>query len=132
VALEAAKRFPAALTFGMLALQVGTSRRVHACLRDRDPVQGAVELAVAGAVEAVTLPLARGGEQGCGAGVFRELRIASEALDARDLAHEIGGGQGAAADDVEQLLGLVGEQRLELALELVDAAGQLAASLDEL
>jgi hypothetical protein len=58
VALEAAERFAAAFALGLLALQIGTGGRMRPRLRDRDPVEGAVELAVAFAVEPVTLPLA--------------------------------------------------------------------------
>ena len=51
LAFEAADRFAVALAFGLLALEIGVSRGMDARLRDGDPVQGAVELAVAAAVE---------------------------------------------------------------------------------
>ncbi len=44
-----------------------------------------------------------------------ELALAREALDAGDLADQLGGAQGAATDELEQLLRLLFEQRLELA-----------------
>jgi hypothetical protein len=54
-AFEAAERLAAALAFGAFALEVVASRRVVAALGDRDPVEGGVELAVAAAVEPVSL-----------------------------------------------------------------------------
>ena len=56
--LEAADRFAAAFPFGLLALEVGASRRMHTRLRDRDPVEGGVELTVAAAVEPMALDAA--------------------------------------------------------------------------
>jgi hypothetical protein len=57
VAFEAAEGFATALPFGLLAFEVGARGWVHARLGDRDPVQGAVEPAIAFAVEPVPLPL---------------------------------------------------------------------------
>jgi hypothetical protein len=51
LAFEAAERFAAALALALLAFEVGARGCVHAPLGDRDPVEGAVELAVAAAVE---------------------------------------------------------------------------------
>ena len=53
LAFEAADRFAPAFAFGLLAFQVGASGGMDARLGDRDPVQRAVELAVAAAVEPV-------------------------------------------------------------------------------
>src|SRR6266540_6154760 len=53
VALEAAKCLAATLALGLLASQEHPRRDVHLALGDRDPVQGAVELTVALAVQAV-------------------------------------------------------------------------------
>src|SRR5439155_24877291 len=55
LSFEAADRFAAAFPFCLFAFEVGTCGRVVARLRDRDPVEGGVELAVAAAVEAVAL-----------------------------------------------------------------------------
>ncbi len=52
---EAAEGFAAALAFAAFALQVLACGCVVAGLRDRDPVEGGVELPVAAAVEAVSL-----------------------------------------------------------------------------
>jgi hypothetical protein len=56
---------------------------VDARLRDRDPVQGAVELAVAAAVEAVAAVFAGAGFERGDAGVAGELSVGVEALDRR-------------------------------------------------
>jgi len=58
LSFEAADRFAAALSLGLLAGEVGACGRVYARLRDRDPMESAVELPVAAAVEAVPLMLA--------------------------------------------------------------------------
>src|SRR6266540_7311909 len=55
LAFEAADRFAAALPFCLFALEVGTRGGVIARLRDCYPVEGAVELPVAAAVEPVAL-----------------------------------------------------------------------------
>jgi hypothetical protein len=58
VAFEAAERFAAAFAFGAFAFEVGARVGVVARLRDRDPVERGVELAVAAAVETVALDAA--------------------------------------------------------------------------
>jgi hypothetical protein len=58
LAFEAAERFSAALALALFALEVGAGWWVGAVLRDCDPVQGAVELAVAASVESVALVFA--------------------------------------------------------------------------
>ena len=55
---EAADRFAARLAFGLFAFEVGAGGGVVARLRDRDSVEGGVELAVAAAVESVPLAFA--------------------------------------------------------------------------
>ena len=60
----------------LFAFEVGACGWVDAALGDRDSVQGAVELAVAAAVEAVALVFAGAGVEGCDAGVAGELRVA--------------------------------------------------------
>ena len=70
---------------------------MDARLRDRDPVQGAVELAVAAAVEPVASMFAGAGFEWCDAGVAGKLRVSLEALDRADLAEQLGGADGAAA-----------------------------------
>ena len=53
LSFEAAECFASALPLALLALEVSASGWLDARLRDRDSVQGAVELAVAAAVEPV-------------------------------------------------------------------------------
>src|SRR4051794_41284044 len=67
VALEAADRFPAGLAFGLLAGEVGGGLGVQATLGDREPVQGAVELAGCAPVGAGAVGVFAGGG-GLGAG----------------------------------------------------------------
>ena len=98
---EAADRLAAALALALLALQVGTRRCVHAALGDRDPVQGAVELAVATAVEAVAAVFARAGLERGDAGVAGKLSVASEAADRADLAEQLGRAQRPAARQLQ-------------------------------
>jgi hypothetical protein len=54
LSFEAADGFAACLSFALFAFEVGACGWVDAALGDGDAVQGAVELAVAAAVEAVT------------------------------------------------------------------------------
>jgi hypothetical protein len=82
---EAADRFAVGLAFGELLLEVGTGGWMHADLRDRDAVQGGVELAVPAAVEAMTGAVARAGRDRGGAGDLRELRREREPLRAGGL-----------------------------------------------
>ena len=88
--------------FVLFAFEVGACGRVHAALGDGDAVQGAVELAVAAAVETVALVFAGAGVEWCDAGVAGELRIRGEAVDRADLAEQFGGAQGSAAGELEQ------------------------------
>jgi hypothetical protein len=59
----------------LFAFEVGAGGWVDAALCDGDPVQGAVELAVAAAVEAVALVFAGAGVEWCDAGVTGQLRV---------------------------------------------------------
>jgi predicted nucleotidyltransferase len=81
----------------LFALEVGARRRVHASLRDRDPMERAVELTVAAAIEAVALVLAGAGVEWCDAGVSGELRVGAEALDRADLTEQLRGAERSAA-----------------------------------
>ena len=58
LSFEAADGVAAALSFSLFTLQVGARGRMHTRLGDRDSMKGAVELAVAAAVEPVALVLA--------------------------------------------------------------------------
>jgi hypothetical protein len=126
VAFEAAQRLFAALAFELLARQVGASRFVKAGLADRDAMEREVELAVAAAVEAVAVGASRGGRDRCGRSRARELCVRLEALDARGLADDLGGGQHAAAVELQQLGRVGAHRRAELALEPPALARELA------
>ena len=73
LSFEAAEGFAVALAFGLFAFEVGAGGWVDAALGDGDAVEGAVELAVAAAVEAVALVFAGAGVEGCDAGVAGEV-----------------------------------------------------------
>ena len=68
VALEAAGRFAEGLALALASLDVGDRRRVVFASADDDVVQGAVEFAVAAAVEPVAHALAGGGGDRGGSG----------------------------------------------------------------
>ena len=91
-----------------------------------ESVQRAVELAVAAAVEAVPLRLSGGGGDRGRAGGAGELGVGGEAAGVGDLADQLGRGQRAAAAFGPQPRREGGGERGELALEVVDRAGQLA------
>ena len=84
-----------------------------------DLVEGAVELAVAAAVEAVADGLAGGGGDRGGAGEAGEGSLAGEPSVVRPGEHDLRGQERADAGLVEQL-------RSELAGELFDLAGEFA------
>ena len=75
---------------------------MDAPLGDRDAVQGAVELAVAAAVEAVALVFARAGVERCDAGVAGQLGVRSEAVDGADLAEQLGRRERGTIGELEQ------------------------------
>jgi hypothetical protein len=66
-------------------------------------MKGAVELAGATAVEAMAIDPPRGGGDRRDAGKAGELCVGTEAVGAGDLSDELGGGQGPAAPQLEQL-----------------------------
>ena len=102
LSFEAADGFASCLAFGLFAFQVGACGWVDAALGDGDAVEGAVELAVAAAVEAVALVFARAGVEWCNAGVAGELSVGGEAVDRADLAEQLRRAQGSTAGQLEQ------------------------------
>ncbi len=84
-------RAQAAFAFALFALEVGAGGCVDASLRDRDPMERAVELSVAAAVEAVASVFAGAGVERCDAGVAGELGVCAEAVDRADLAEQLRG-----------------------------------------
>ncbi len=132
VSLEAAKCLLAALALAFLAGEVVTRRPVPASLRDGDPVQGAVELAVAERIQAMALLPPRRRLEWRDATVQSEGGIAVEARDVRGLSDQLGGCERAAARQLEQRRGLAGYERCQLTLELVRPPCQLPAATQEL
>ena len=104
---------------------------MYAALGDGDAVEGAVELAVAAAVEAMALVFAGAGVEWCDAGVAGELRVCWEAVDRADLAEQLRGAQRTAAGKLQQPGRQCGRACVELAVELADRAGQCPAAADE-
>ena len=91
VTLEAAKGLDPRLALGLLAGEELARSRMDPALGNRDPVKGAVELAVAAAVEAVAGAVSLGGGDRGDAGEAGELCIRVEALDAGGLGEDLGG-----------------------------------------
>ena len=105
MSFEAADGFPSAFAFVLFAFEVGAGGWVDAALGDGDAVEGAVELAVAAAVESVALVFAGAGVEWCDAGVAGELGVRAEAVDGADFAEQLGGADRAAAGQLQQLRG---------------------------
>src|SRR3954468_19056507 len=120
VALEAADRFAGCLALSLLARDERDGLGVAAGAGDGDAVDGGVDLAVAAAVEAVAVGLARADRDGRETGGAGELGVAGEPGGAGDLTDELGRGQRPEPRLVEQLrrdlaneLGELGLERLE-------------------
>src|SRR6266550_1743770 len=101
-------------------------------LGDCDPVEGDVDLTVAGSTQAVPLRVARPDRQRRRAVVAGERGPRPEATDAGRLADELGRGQRAAAGQGQEGRSKVRDQALDLALQAVDRRGQIADPDDEL
>src|SRR5215218_3295685 len=97
VSFEGAEGFFAGFAFFLPAGEVGDGWRVVAALGDGDAVQRAVELAVAAAVQAMALAVARGGGDWCDAGGAREFGVAGEAPRPGGLGDDRRGGHRPAA-----------------------------------
>jgi hypothetical protein len=124
VALEAAQGFHAALAFGLLAGEVRDGGWVMLALGDGDPVQRGVELAIAAAVEALTVAASGGRGDRSGPALAGEVLVGREALGAGGATDDRGGRDHAAAFQRKQAGPLVSDQALELALERLDGAGE--------
>src|SRR3954453_19167613 len=103
VALEAALDLAWGLALGEAAGGVGAGGGVVLETGERDGVQRAVELAVAGAVEAIADRLARGGGDWCRAGEHRKGAVVAQAPVVRPGAVELGGADRADAGLGQQL-----------------------------
>src|SRR5215472_7520212 len=93
--LESANRLQLGVAGRSSTQEVVASRTGIPHLREGDPVQGGVDLAVATSVEPIAL-VARPGWDRCGAVVHREGGAGAEATNAGRLADELGGGDHAA------------------------------------
>ena len=120
VALEAANGLPVGLAFGGLAGDVVAGLGVAAGAGDRDAVDGGVDLAVAAAIEAVAVGVARAGWDRGQPGGAGELGIGGEPAGAGDLADELGRSQGSEAGLAEQLRRHLGDEPSDLSLERLD------------
>jgi len=89
-------------------------------------VQGTVELAIAAAIEPMSIGLTRRCRDRRRGGRSCELGVGGEAADASDLADQLRCGQRPAAALGDQASSQVGDQRRQLGLERADRAGQLA------
>jgi hypothetical protein len=107
-------------------LEVRPARPAQSDLGDGDALEDHVELTVAGPAEAMALGVAGPDRQRCRSVVPGVLCGRREATDAGRLAHQLGGGQVAAALQVEERRGEPGDEPTDLALEVVDRRGQLA------
>jgi len=132
LSFEAADGFAACFAFVLFAFEVGACRWVDAALGDGDAVEGAVELAVAAAVEAVALVFAGAGVEGCDAGVACELGVGWEAVDRADLAQQLRGAERSAAGQLEQPRRDRCRACVEVAVELADRATQRAAAAEQI
>src|SRR5215207_3306310 len=132
LAFQATDGFATALAFGLFAFEVGARGGMYARFRDRDSIEGRVELAVAAAVEAVALDAAGAGLEWCDATMSGELGVALEAADRADLGEQLGGGERTAAGQLEQCRRSLGGPLLVLTVELADRARERAAARDQL
>ena len=128
VAFEAADGFKPGFGLSGFAVQVGAGGGVAGGAGDGDDVDGAVELAVAAAVQPVAVGVAGAGGDRGGAGVTGKAGVAAESLGAGGVADDDRGGDGAAAGLGGQLGrvrvdqgGELGEEFVLFVADLVDA-----------
>src|SRR4051812_34224625 len=115
VALEAALDLAWGFALGEAPRGVGAGGGVVLEAGERDGMQRAVELAVAGAVESVADRLARGGGDGCRAGEHGKRAVVAQPAVVRPGAVELGGADRADAGLGQQL----GNGALDDLLDLV-------------
>src|SRR6266545_6547370 len=123
MSFEATERLHPTLALGLLSIEKRAGGRMHPTLGDGDAVKGAVELAVAAAVEAMPRRPAGGGRDRGDAGEPGELGIGCKASGAGGLGDDLGGGEPGAAGQLEQLWGVVADEPSDLALEPGSPAG---------
>jgi transposase len=117
VAPEEAHRLNAGLAFRFLAREIGAGSGIDAAAGDRDHVEGAVDLTIAAAGQAVTVASPGGCRYRSDASHPGELGVAGEALCARGLTDRDRGAEWAAAGLREQLRPMgTTEQAVEIRL----------------
>ncbi len=99
-------------------------------LRDRDPVEAGVDLAVAGAAQSVPISVPGPDRQRCGAAWPGVGVLGLEAVHVRGLADELRGGEQADAVHRQQCWCHERDQCIELPLDIPDLLGELRASGD--
>jgi hypothetical protein len=124
VALEAADGFAVSLAFADASVDVVDRGRVGSAPGDEDVVEGAVQLAVAAAVEAVSDGLAGGGGDRCCARESGERRFGCEAARVRPAEHDLCGHERADARLLEELWCERAGERLDLRRQLAFLAGE--------
>src|SRR5215472_14835979 len=129
--LESANRLQLGVAGRSSTQEVVASRTGIPHLREGDPVQGGVDLAVATSVEPIAL-VARPDWDRCGAVVHREGGAGAEATNAGRLADELGGGDHAATLQGQQSRCQGGRSDLDLGVQLLDLGSEAPAASDEL
>src|SRR5690606_29421280 len=129
--LERAQGFGLGVAGGHATLQVGAGVIVAADLGDGDAVDGGVDLAVAGAGEAVSLPVAGPHRQRCGAVVGGVGVLGAETAHVRGLSDDLGGGEHTNSGQCQQGRGQLGDQGGDVAFEGPFAPGQAADISDD-
>src|SRR6266508_6913415 len=125
VALEAAVCFAATFAVADASIDVGDRRLVCASAGDEDHVQGAVELAIAAAVEAVADRLSRRSGDRCAASEASEGGLASDPAGVGPGDDELRGRERSDARLIEQLRRQRSGELLDLAREFALFGGQV-------
>jgi hypothetical protein len=131
--LESSQCFGLGLVvLGHASLEVRAGVVVAAHLRDRDAVDGCVDLAVACACEPVPLAVAGPHRQRGGAVVTCVGVLALESADVGGLSDDLGRGERANPHEGEQCRGELGDELGDVAFERSLADGEVAGVLDDL
>ncbi len=116
---------------GWMSLQSHDYERLAGLIHERDPVQGGVELPVAGAAQAVSGFVRRPDRQWRRAGAAREGVLGSEPVDACRLADDLGRSDRTAPRDRDERRREIRDRRCDLGGQVVDLNGELAATVDQ-
>ena len=124
VTLEAARAVLPGLALGSFALKEGARRSVVARLREGHDVEGAVQPAIAAAIETVALGVAGRGRDGRHPAGHGEGRCRAKASWIAGLSQQASGGDGADAGDRSQRAVVFAEAYINAALKRSDLSGQ--------